>query len=140
MRRTTLTALALGTFVMAGCSGDDQGPQFTEDPFTAADMNGVVLGLVPDNPVGGIARWEYEFSVDAVKGCNIERVYNATSWKLIDSKTVRVYFGEQWEQYELVNWNGRVADGDLTGTFNYSSSPGVTMTGTLFQQSSTFFC
>ena len=141
MKKRALFALLLCLAPLSACSSDgDQGPQFTEDPFTVADMDGVVLMLVPDTPVGGIERWEYEFTGSTVKGCNIERVYNATGWQLIDSRTVRVQFGGQWEQYELVNYTGRVATGDLRGTFNYSSSPGVTMTGTLAQQSSTVFC
>ena len=70
----------------------------------------------------------------------MERTYQATSWNLVDERTVRVYFGSQWEQYRLVNYNGTVATGDLAGTFEYTSSPGVTMTGTIVQQSSTIFC
>ena len=141
MTKRTLLALLVCVIPLTACSSDESlGPQFTEDPFTLADMDGVVLMLVPDEPVGGIDRWEYEFTGSTVKGCNIERVYQATGWSLVDSKTVRVQFGGQWEQYELVNYTGRVADGDLRGTFSYSSSPGVTMTGTLAQTSSTVFC
>ena len=140
MKRTLLALLLCLAPLSACSSGDDQGPEFTADPFTAADMNGVVLGLVPDNPVGGIDRWEYQFTGSTVKGCNIENVYEATGWQVVDSQTLRVQFGSQWEQYELTNYSGRVATGDLRGTFSYTSSPGVTMTGTLVQQSSTFFC
>ncbi|MFQ5537140.1 MAG: hypothetical protein ACE5GJ_06775 [Gemmatimonadota bacterium] len=135
-----VAALALLILPALACSSDDQGPEFTDAPFTLEDLPGTVLGFVPSEPVGGIDRWEYKFTGSGAIGCNIERSYQATSWELIDDRTVRVHFGGQWEQYRLVNYTGRVANGDLAGTFEYTSSPGVSMTGQLFQQSSTIFC
>ena len=140
MKRLVTVAFVCVLSLAACGSDDDLGPVFVVDPFTAAGLQGAVLGLIPDSPVGGIDRWEYEFGTSTVKGCNIERTYNATSWTLVDSRTVKVFFGQQWEQYRLVNYTGTVAGGDLGGSFEYTSSPGVTMTGTIVQQTSTLFC
>lgn len=139
MKRFLLAAL-VSALPIAACSSDDVGPTFTENPFTVASLPGTVLGLIPEEPVGGIDRWEYQFTATGARGCNIERSYEATGWSLIDDRTVRVEFGAQWEQYRLVNYTGTVATGDLAGTFAYTSSPGVSMMGTIVQQSFPLFC
>lgn len=138
MKRVVL-AILVAVCPLTACTDDGVEPQF-EEAFTVASVNGMVLTFHPDVPTGGIDRWEYEFDATTVRGCNIERTYYATGWTLINDRTIRVQFGAQWEQYELVNYTGTAATGDLAGTFNYTSSPGVTMKGQFSQMTSTILC
>ena len=139
--QTIFPALALA-LVFSACdtvselTGTDSGsPTLTE-----AALRGKVLSFTPEDPTGGIRNWEYEFNAGEVKGCNVENVYHSTGWQVVDDHTVRVIFGGQWEQYELVSFQGSLSDGNLSGRFNYTSSPGVSMTGTFVQMSSTMWC
>lgn len=142
MRRLPLLAVTTAALFLTGCdSGILEGGDDGDSPvLTQAALDGKILFFTPQPPTGDIPNWEYQFNAGSVRGCNMESEYQATGWTIIDDQTVRVHFGSQWEQYRLVNVTGSLVDFDLRGSFEYSSSPGVTMSGVFSQATQLVWC
>jgi hypothetical protein len=145
MRRLPMLALAAATLCLAGCDtvsdllGEDD-DVLDSSGVTQAALAGRILSFTPDVPAGGIPNWEYQFNAGSVRACNMEAEYQSTGWSVVDDRTVRVNFGSDWEQYRLVDRGGSLADGNLHGRFEYSSSPGVSMVGSFVQMPSLNWC
>ncbi len=145
MRTRPLIALAVLTLALSGCDSlssllGTENKTSDSLALTQAALTGKILSFTPDNAAGGIDNWEYYFRSGYVYGCNREATYQSTGWTVIDDQTVKVHFGNEWEQYKLVNSSGTLADGDLSGRFELSSSPGISMSGSFSQVTALSYC
>ncbi len=107
---------------------------------SAAILVGKVIAFHNPNPntsIGEQSDWDYTFQHFLAIGCNPTRGYESTGWEVINNETIKVIFGEQFEQYTLKSSSGSLATGDLKGTFHLTSSvPGNVVDGTFEQISS----
>ena len=97
------------------------------DKVTAESITDATVTFTPDEAMGGVAYWMYEFHADGVPvACNSNgNYYYPTSWEADNNNGVTVYFDGDWEDYTFYP-----DDGDLEeGSFDYDSSVGISMTG-----------
>lgn len=144
MRRRTLV-MCLGTvFVLAGCSLSDlvSSNKSAALNLTSSALTGKVLSFTnpsPNTARGEQANWEYTFQAGRALGCNQYKKYTSTGWTA-SGKTIRVNFGSQYEQYRILSSSGTLESGNLTGTFELTSSANQRFQGSFRQVRSSRYC
>lgn len=138
------TAL-LFLLVLGGCKDNSTGVA-EEDlggGFTASLLQGKILRFTnpkPNTNIGEEPAWEYTFNKLRVFGCNANNRFESTGWTIIGN-SIRVQFGQQFENYELRTVSGTLEGGSFSGTFHLTSSvPGNVVDGSFRQVSRTSFC
>lgn len=141
-RKTVLMASALTLFSLAGCDVVDVAGG--GEPLTEASLTGQVLLFTnpsPNTDIGEHGEWEYTFRSGSAMGCNSNAQYTSDGWSVLGDNTIKVYFGNQYEQYELKSVEGSLDDGDFRGNFHLTSSvPGNVVDGTFRQISFNLYC
>lgn len=109
----------------------------SDDVVVAALLVGKVIAFHNPNPntaIGEQSNWDYTFDHFKAIGCNPTRGYESTGWEVIGNKTIKVNFGDQFEQYSLVASSGSLGTGDLKGTFRLTSSVAGNVVDGTFEQ------
>ena len=144
-RPIALMASAVLLFSLPGCDFIDdlletEGADFE---LTATALSGKVLLFTnpsPNTSIGEHSAWDYTFRSTSAVGCNSESGYTSDGWEVIDANTIKVYFGQHYEQYRLDSMEGSLSDVSLKGTFHLTSSvAGNVVDGTFKQATSSRF-
>ncbi|MFQ5538696.1 MAG: hypothetical protein ACE5GJ_14770 [Gemmatimonadota bacterium] len=137
-----LRALMTSALLISSLSGCDFLDELLETEnagpeLTAAALSGKVLLFTnpdPDPSIGEHGTWDYTFRNSSAVGCNSQGSYTSDGWEVMDANTIRIYFGQHWEQYRMDSMQGSLSDISLKGTFRLTSSvPGNEVDGRFSQ-------
>lgn len=145
LRKAVMLASLAALMSLGACDIIDKATGNTSgEPITAADLTGKRLlfhNPDPDTDIGEHEWWEYTFDSGKAYGCNDVASYESTGWVISGENTIRVNFGNQYEQYTLTDVSGTLAGNDFGGKFHLTSSvPGNVADGTFSQITASQYC
>lgn len=128
-RRAFLLFSILLLVPLSGCDLLEELTGVDEDEatfeLTASVLSGKIIAFSnpsPNTSIGELPEWDYSFRSPHAIACNPQRDFTSDGWEVMDAKTLRIYFGQHYEQYRLDSMEGTLEGGDLRGTFHLTSS------------------
>ena len=126
-RLRSLAALTAVLLSASACDFVDDlvGTEDADYELTTAALTGKIIHFTnpsPNTSIGEHGAWDYTFRAGQAVGCNSVNGYVSDGWEVRGAMTIRVYFGQQWEQYELTSASGTLEEGNFKGKFRLTSS------------------